>query len=165
MFKALVQFLLRSCFGIVPPRAICPGYSRPPKCALRLGLVPPRAFIVPGYLRTPKCYYAAALVITRCRAASTGQRLHVLNMSNPADAASPPLTPQVVAASPPLTPQGDVDAHHRAVYIRIHNPTMGQKFFTTDTAPSPLPPPPPPPLQQSPPPPAPPPFEYSFRAG
>ena len=25
--------------------------------------------------------------------------------------------------------QGDVDAHHRAVYIRIHNPKMGRKFY------------------------------------
>jgi hypothetical protein len=71
--------------------------------------------LVPGLLANTEscadasCLYAAALDIARCRDASTGQRLLVLIRSTPA-----------AAASPQQTPQGDIDAHYRAVYIRIH---------------------------------------------
>ena len=147
--------LFSTSFRNSSSRAVCPGYSRTPKCALAPRIsTSPR--LVLGYLRTPKCYYAAALDIARCRAASTGQRKHVLILSTPADAASPPLT-QHKETSMPIT--------GRSTSGFTIQRWVGS-FTTADTTPSPPPPPPPPPLQQSPPPPPPRrPWIISFRAG
>jgi len=95
----------RSClqlFGIVPPRALCPGYLRTPKAALT-----PRAS-TPPLSTLPD---AEMLLLDNDCPDSVNPSCCCLTAAEATPAA---------AASPQQTPQGDIDAHYRAVYIRIH---------------------------------------------